>query len=151
MSEEHQYCYKYPRPAVTADVLVLAGEAKEHLKILLIKRRYPPFQDNWALPGGFIDMDEDIEVTAARELDEETGLSKVSLKQIGAFGKVGRDPRHRTITVAYLACLSDEAVVKGGDDASDAAWFPVNNMPSLAFDHADIIASGLESWQHCRD
>lgn len=151
MSEEHPYCYKYPRPAVTADVVVLAGKAKEQLKILLIKRRNPPFQDMWALPGGFADMDEDIEVTAVRELEEETGLSKVSLKQIGAFGKVGRDPRHRTVTVAYLACLADTIPVKGDDDAIDAGWFSVTSLPPLAFDHADIIASGLGSWKQCRD
>ena len=151
MSEERKYCYQYPRPAVTADVVVLSGEEQEYLKILLIQRRNPPFQNMWALPGGFADMDEDIDVTAARELEEETGVRKVDLKQIGAFGKVGRDPRHRTVTVAFLTCLENPVAVKGGDDAAEAAWFPANQLPPLAFDHADIIARGLELWKNCRD
>ncbi len=145
---KEKYCYDYPRPAVTADVVAVAGNERDQLKILLIKRRKPPFENMWALPGGFADMDEDIEKTAARELKEETGLTNVSLHQIGAFGKVGRDPRHRTVTVAFLSWLPEEVVVNGGDDASDARWFHVDKLPPLAFDHADIIAKGMELWDN---
>ncbi len=141
-----KYCYDYPRPAVTADIVALAGENRENLKILLIKRGRPPFNGMWALPGGFVDLDEELEETAARELEEETGLNKVSFKQIGAYGKVGRDPRHRTITIAYLAILNQEAKIKGGDDATEAKWFPVEGLPALAFDHDKIIEDGLRLW-----
>lgn len=141
MSPE-KYCYHYPRPAVTADVLVLAGTPGDG-QILLIRRLHPPFKDMWALPGGFIEMEEDLHVSAARELAEETGLKNLSLKQFGAYGAVNRDPRHRTITVAYLAHLERPLTVLGGDDAGEAAWFPVNELPALAFDHDKIINDGL--------
>jgi 8-oxo-dGTP diphosphatase len=144
--EKNKYCYDYPRPAVTADVVAIAGKTIEEASLLLIKREKPPFQDMWALPGGFAEMEENIEVTAIRELEEETGLKGVEVHQIGAFGKVGRDPRHRTVTVAFLSCLDSVAEVKGNDDASDARWFPLNNLPKLAFDHADIVKQGLELW-----
>jgi 8-oxo-dGTP diphosphatase len=147
---EAKYCYDYPRPAVTADVVVMAGEKLEILKLLLIKRKHPPFQGMWALPGGFAEMDEDIETTAIRELKEETGLKNVAMHQIGAFGKVGRDSRHRTVTVAYLSMLRDETVVEGRDDASEARWLPMDDLPPLAFDHADIIDRGLELWKSMR-
>jgi 8-oxo-dGTP diphosphatase len=141
---KEKYCYDYPRPAVTTDVVALAKNDKISPKVLLIERRNPPFQYMWALPGGFVDMDEDIETTAARELEEETGLNGVTLKQICAFGNVERDPRYRTITIAYLACLDEEVLAKGGDDAVEAKWFSVSDLPALAFDHADIIEKGLE-------
>jgi len=141
-----KYCYDYPRPAVTADVVAFAGDKREDLKILLIRRGKPPFEGMWALPGGFASIDEDIEVTAHRELEEETGLNGISLKQIGAFGRVGRDPRHRTITIAYLASLEQTALVNGYDDADEARWFPLNDLPPLAFDHDEIIEKGLELW-----
>ncbi|MGQ1891256.1 NUDIX domain-containing protein [Thermophagus sp. OGC60D27] len=143
-----KFCYEYPRPAVTADVVVLAGARRENLKILLIKRRYPPFKDMWALPGGFVDKDEDLEVAAHRELEEETGLKGVNLRQIGAFGKPFRDPRHHTITVAYLASLEHPAAVQGDDDAQDASWFPIDGLPPLAFDHETIIGDGLRMWEN---
>ncbi len=137
------FCYQYPRPAVTADVVVLAGDrGNEHL--LLIKRLFPPFQGQWALPGGFMDLDEDLDETPARELAEETGLTDISLVQLGAFGEVNRDPRHRTITVAYLAQVDSCRPVKGGDDAEQACWFPVENLPPLAFDHSKIIEKALK-------
>ncbi|SFE95655.1 NUDIX domain-containing protein [Thermophagus xiamenensis] len=142
-----KYCYSYPRPAVTADVVALAGQKKNNLQILLIKRKHPPFQDMWALPGGFVDIDEDIDAAAHRELEEETGLNGVALKQIGAFGKPHRDPRHRTITIAYLACLKQPALVEGRDDAAEAGWFSINHLPLLAFDHGDIIKKALQIWQ----
>lgn len=138
-----KYCYEYPRPAVTADVVVIANSGDKD-SLLLIKRARPPFENSWALPGGFADMDEDIDKTAARELEEETGLTGVEVHQIGAFGKVGRDPRHRTITVAYLSLIDHEAEVAGNDDAAEACWFPLNKLPSLAFDHQEIIEEGLK-------
>jgi 8-oxo-dGTP diphosphatase len=142
-----KYCYDYPRPAVTADVVALAGDSRENLKILLIRRGKPPFEGMWALPGGFVNIDEDIDVTARRELEEETGLNGISFRQIGAFGKVGRDPRHRTITIAYLASLEQPVFVNGYDDADEARWFPFNDLPPLAFDHDEIIEKGLELWE----
>ncbi len=144
--EKRKYCYDYPRPAVTADVVALAGKKEEEISLLLIKRKKPPFLDTWALPGGFAEMDEDIEDTAIRELEEETGLKGIEVHQIGAFGKVGRDPRHRTVTVAFLSCLDRKAIVEANDDASDAQWFPLNDLPTLAFDHADIVKQGVELW-----
>ena len=145
-----KYCYDYPRPAVTADVVALAGNQYDQLKILLIKRGNPPFQGLWALPGGFAEMEENLETTAIRELEEETGLQDVDVQQIGAFGKVGRDPRHRTVTVAFLSCLEKTADVRGLDDASDAGWFQVTELPDLAFDHTEIVAKGLELWKRLR-
>ena len=97
----------------------------------------------WALPGGFAEMDENIEDTAKRELQEETGLTGITMHQIGAFGKVGRDPRHRTITVAFLSLLEHQPKVTAADDASEARWFSVKQLPSLAFDHDDIILAAL--------
>lgn len=141
---KEKYCYDYPRPAVTADVVALAGKDPENLSILLIKRNIPPFKGMWALPGGFVNIDEEMDDAAARELEEETGLSGLNLKQIGAFGKVGRDPRHRTVTVAFLATTPQEDIVEGGDDAHDAQWFPVSDLPELAFDHDEIISAGLD-------
>ncbi|PRZ00334.1 NUDIX hydrolase [Marinilabilia salmonicolor] len=144
---QQKYCYDYPRPAVTADVVALAGSSLKEAKLLLIKREKPPFQDMWALPGGFAEMDEDIETTAVRELEEETGLRGGKVHQIGAFGKVGRDPRHRTVTVAFLSALEGIADVKGADDASDARWFPLEELPPLAFDHEEIVNQGVELWE----
>lgn len=139
---EKSYCYPYPRPAVTADVVVLAGNS-ENGHLLLIKRLHPPFQGMWALPGGFLDVDEDLEETPARELAEETGLTNIPMKQFGAFGKLHRDPRHRTITIAYLARVERCLPVKGDDDAEQARWFPLNELPPLAFDHYEIIEKAL--------
>ncbi|PZX11870.1 8-oxo-dGTP diphosphatase [Breznakibacter xylanolyticus] len=137
------YTYDYPRPAVTADALVLAGD-KAHLHILLIQRGHDPFAGRWALPGGFVDMDEDLDASAERELQEETGLQLTGLTQLHTFGAVGRDPRHRTITVAYYVFIDAPLPVKGMDDASDARWFPINQLPPLAFDHDRIIQTAMD-------
>ena len=140
------YTYEYPRPAVTTDALVLAThEGIEH--ILLIQRKYEPYKDYWALPGGFVDMDEELETACSRELEEETGLSGVLLKQFGTFGAVDRDPRGRTISVVYYAIIDKLLKVKGSDDAALALWFPINNLPRLAFDHQLIIESFSKNWQ----
>ncbi|MBK5932186.1 NUDIX hydrolase [Halochromatium salexigens] len=134
------YCYQYPHPAVTTDV-VLFTIHEDSLQLLLIERGNKPFKGSWALPGGFLNIDEDLDACAARELAEETGVAPPYLEQLGAFGKPGRDPRERVISVAYLALAPETALaVRAGDDAAAAAWFSVKALPALAFDHAEIIA-----------
>ena len=131
------YTYKYPRPSVTADCIVITKE--DVPRVLLIQRGNEPFKGCWAFPGGFLNMDETTEQCAIRELEEETGLIVDEVQQIGAYSKVDRDPRGRTITVAYLTFIDQAAIVKGQDDAVNAQWFPINDLPPLAFDHADIM------------
>lgn len=139
------FTYKYPRPAVTADVAVITTEQEP--RVLLIQRGNEPFKGHWAFPGGFMDMDETTEQCAIRELEEETGLKVSEVKQIGAYSKVDRDPRGRTITVAYLARIANAENVNGLDDAAKAEWFPINNLPPLAFDHEDIMKDAIELLQ----
>ena len=136
-----EYTYKYPRPAVTADCVVITKEAEP--KVLLIQRGADPYKGCWAFPGGFMNMDETTEQCAIRELEEETGLKVTTIQQIGAYSKVDRDPRGRTITVAYLAIIDKPAQVTGQDDATKAEWFPLSALPELAFDHADIMADAI--------
>ena len=136
---------KYPRPAVTADVAVITTEQEP--KVLLIQRGNEPYKGHWAFPGGFMDMDETTEQCAIRELEEETGLQISEVKQIGAYSKVDRDPRGRTITVAYIARIANAEKVNGQDDAAKAEWFPINNLPPLAFDHEDIMKDAIELLQ----
>lgn len=136
-----EYTYKYPRPAVTADCVVITKEAEP--KVLLIQRGADPYKGCWAFPGGFMNMDETTEQCAIRELEEETGLKLTTIKQIGAYSKVDRDPRGRTITVAYLAIIDKPAQVTGQDDAAKAEWFPLSALPELAFDHVDIMADAI--------
>jgi 8-oxo-dGTP diphosphatase len=131
------HTYKYPRPAVTADCVVMTKE--ENPKVLMIERGFDPFKGCWAFPGGFMNMDETTEQCAIRELEEETGLQVSVIHQIGAYSKVDRDPRGRTITVAYLAIIDAPAEVRGQDDAANAQWFPIDTLPPLAFDHEDIM------------
>lgn len=135
------YTYEYPRPAVTADCIVMTRENDP--KVLLIERGHEPFKGCWAFPGGFMNMDETTEQCAIRELEEETGLKVNEIKQIGAYSKVDRDPRGRTITVAYLALVDKPLPVRGQDDAAKAQWFSIKNLPSLAFDHEDIMKDVL--------
>lgn len=142
------YTYKYPRPAVTADCVVITKETEP--KVLLIQRGSDPFKGCWAFPGGFMNMDETTEQCAIRELEEETGLHISEVIQIGAYSKVDRDPRGRTITVAYLTVIDHPSEVKGMDDAAKAEWFHVNELPSLAFDHKDIMADALKLFQKQR-
>lgn len=139
------FTYKYPRPAVTADVAVITTEQEP--KVLLIQRGNEPYKAHWAFPGGFMDMDETTEQCAIRELEEETGLQISEVKQIGAYSKVDRDPRGRTITVAYIARIANAEKVNGQDDAAKAEWFPINNLPPLAFDHEDIMKDAIELLQ----
>ena len=135
------YRYKFPRPSVTADCIVITNESQP--KVLLIQRGNEPFKGCWAFPGGFMNMDETTEECAIRELEEETSLKISGLHQICAYSKVDRDPRGRTITVAYLAIIDAPVEVKGQDDAAKAAWFPIADLPHLAFDHFDIMQDAL--------
>ena len=156
------YTYKYPRPAVTADCIVITREAEP--KVLLIQRGDQPFKGGWAFPGGFMNMDETTEQCAIRELEEETGLRLSNVHQIGAYSKVDRDPRGRTITVAYLAIIDEPIAVTGQDDAAKAAylaiidepiavtgkddaanaeWWSLSDLPHLAFDHYDIMQDAI--------
>ena len=141
-----EYTYKYPRPAVTADCVVMTKE--EVPKVLLIQRGADPFKGAWAFPGGFMNMDETTEQCAIRELEEETGLKVTKVHQIGAYCKVDRDPRGRTITVAYLAIIDSPEDVKGQDDAAKAEWFPITDLPKLAFDHYDIMKDAKVAYAH---
>ncbi|NIL98693.1 MAG: NUDIX domain-containing protein [Planctomycetales bacterium] len=138
------YSYAYPRPAVTVDCVVF-GLDEDDLKALLIQRDRPPFADQWALPGGFVEIDETLEEAARRELREETGLDRVFLEQLYTFGQPDRDPRQRVITVAYYALvkLSDHRV-RAATDARDTAWFSINQLPDLAFDHAQIVETARQ-------
>ena len=136
------YTYKYPRPAVTADCVVITKE--DGPKVLLIERGADPFKGSWAFPGGFLNMDETTEQCAIRELEEETGMKIQELRQIGAYSKVDRDPRGRTITVAYLAVIDSPCKVKGQDDAAKAQWFPLDALPRLAFDHSEIMNNAIK-------
>ena len=136
------FTYKYPRPAITADCVVITREAEP--KVLLIQRGDQPFKGGWAFPGGFMNMDETTEQCAIRELEEETGLVVSTLQQIGAYSKVDRDPRGRTVTVAYLARIDAPLAVIGQDDADKAEWFPLSALPPLAFDHEDIMRDAIK-------
>ena len=135
------YTYQYPRPAVTADCIVITSEKDP--QVLLIQRRDEPFKGCWAFPGGFMDMNETTEQCAIRELEEETGMKVSDIQQIGAYSKVDRDPRGRIITIAYLAIIDSPIAVKGADDAAIAQWFPLSSLPQLAFDHADIMQDAV--------
>ncbi len=133
------YTYAYPRPALTVDIII-KKKAGNSFYILLIERKNEPFKNQWALPGGFVDIDEEIEDTAYRELKEETSISDIKLSQFRTFGKIGRDPRGRTISVIYSGELINlKQKVKAGDDAKNLNWFPLNELPKLAFDHNEVI------------
>ena len=129
------YTYAYPRPAVTVDAILISKQNS----VLLIERGREPFKGKWALPGGFIDMDEPLETACMRELEEETGIRITILKQFKAFGAVDRDPRHRTISVIFYAFTENELIARAGDDAAKAQWFPIDQLPELAFDHQLIL------------
>ncbi|NQU87787.1 MAG: NUDIX hydrolase [Mariniphaga sp.] len=132
------YLYNYPRAALTVDAIIVAGK-KESNQILLIKRGKDPYKDLWALPGGFINLDETLEESCRRELSEETGFEIESLFQFKAFDAISRDPRHRTISVVFYSFIDQIKDVTGMDDAAEAKWFQLNDLPTLAFDHSEII------------
>ncbi|HEX9979122.1 MAG TPA: NUDIX hydrolase [Flavobacterium sp.] len=127
---------------VTVDAVTIRRKSGPG-ELLLIKRKNDPFKGSWALPGGFVDEGEDLEEAARRELEEETGLKADTMEQLKAFGKPGRDPRHHTVSVAFLCYVPDNAEAAAADDAAEADWFPVDKLPELAFDHRDIINYAL--------
>jgi 8-oxo-dGTP diphosphatase len=135
----------HERPAVTVDVVIFTLQERE-LHVLLLKRRYQPFQEHWAIPGGFVRLDEPLERAARRELEEETGLHNLYLEQLYTFGDPGRDPRTRVISVAYFALVrADQQTLHGSDESSDVRWVPVRNLPNpLAFDHDRILRFALD-------
>ena len=135
--EENKYCYRYPHPAVTTDCVIFGFDG-ERLQVLLIERGIEPYKGRWAFPGGFLKMDETAEEGARRELKEETGLDGAYMEQFHTFSAPERDPRERVITIAYYALVKIQEV-KGGDDAASACWFPLDEIPPLAFDHDYIL------------
>jgi 8-oxo-dGTP diphosphatase len=136
-----QFSYDYPRPALTVDVVLATREARP--RVLLIRRKHDPFAGRWALPGGFVDEGERLVDAARRELREETGLTVVDLEQLYAAGDPGRDPRGWTVSVVYLARVTaGELTPIAADDADEVGWFPLDELPALAFDHAMILARG---------
>ena len=139
MSTKGKYIYDWPRPMVTVDAVVFAFFAG-HAKLLLINRAKEPFKGKWALPGGFVNIDEELEDAIERELEEETGLTGIHLEQMHTFGKCGRDPRGRQITIAFMGIATKgKQKIKGGDDAAKAQWFDIEKLPEdLAFDHNEV-------------
>lgn len=136
--------YEYPRPAVTTDAVLFSREGGLW-SVLLIQRRNEPFRNQWALPGGFLDENEDPAKGVARELEEETGITEIPLQALGFWGRPGRDPRGHTVSLVYWAALDDfRPTGKAADDARDLAWHSLDALPSLAFDHAEIIATAFE-------
>jgi 8-oxo-dGTP diphosphatase len=141
--EKGEYTYPFPRPSVTTDCVIFGYDGKD-LKLLLVERDIPPFKGMWALPGGYLQMDEDAIDGAKRELFEETGLRDAYIEQFRTFSAVDRDPRGRVITIAHLA-LVRISEVKGGDDAAKAQWFPLKDVPQLAFDHDMILREAMKA------
>ncbi|EAQ76977.1 NUDIX hydrolase [Blastopirellula marina] len=141
------FVYEYARPSVTVDCVIF-GLDDDGLKILLIQRDGDPYAGSWALPGGFVEMDESLDQAAQRELQEETGVSEVFLEQLYTFGAVGRDPRTRVITVAYYALVNlKDHKIEAATDARAAAWFALDDLPALAFDHDQILQMAQERLQ----
>jgi 8-oxo-dGTP diphosphatase len=139
------YTYEYPRPRLTVDCVIFGLDESSRLKVLLIQRGHDPFKGTWALPGGFVDMEEPLVEAALRELKEETGVSDVFIEQLYTVGTPSRDPRGRVVTVVYFALINLAQHKIGADsDAQDVRWFPIDTLPSLAFDHADIMEMAIQ-------
>lgn len=132
--------------SVSVDCVIFSRSSKPE-KVLLVKRKKDPYKNYWAIPGGFLEEKEPLEAGAARELKEETGLSIKELHQIQAFGKPDRDPRGRTISIAFFGEVNSEEKVQGADDAADARWFSLGEIPDLAFDHSEILRSATEKYR----
>lgn len=139
-----QYCYEYPRPALTVDIVIFTLR-DNHLHVLLIQRGEPPFLGMWALPGGFVRMDESLEKAALRELEEETGVVDAYLEQLYTYGEPDRDPRGRVVTVTYFALIPADKKVRfeGGSDVTRATWYRMDQLPELAFDHTPMVSYAL--------
>jgi 8-oxo-dGTP diphosphatase len=138
------YTYEYPRPSLTVDCIIFGLDETGRLKVLLIQRAKNPYKDHWALPGGFVDMDEDLEAAALRELKEETGVENIFIEQLYTFGTPGRDPRGRVVSVAYFALVNLAEHQLGADtDAQDVRWYALDELPVLAFDHAVILETAI--------
>lgn len=143
--DEKKYCYEYPHAALTADCVVFGFDGRE-LNLLLVERGADPYKGLWALPGGFMNIDETIEECAMRELKEETGVEDIYLQQFQVFSEVNRDPRERVVTVAFYALVrKNQFLLLAGDDAAQARWFQLDELPPLAFDHYEIVEAGLDS------
>lgn len=138
------YSYSHPRPAITTDAVIFSIDADDQLHILLIQRKNEPFKDQWALPGGFVNMDETLEECVAREVKEETGLEGIRFYQLEAFSTVDRDPRDRIITMAFWGFCDDCHHTNPASDAVDARWFDLAHLPAVAFDHEKIIKKALK-------
>ncbi|HEX41582.1 MAG TPA: NUDIX hydrolase [Phycisphaerales bacterium] len=144
MAKKGRYVYAWPRPMVTADALVFSF-SRGRARVLLVRRGKEPYKGYWAVPGGFVEIDEELADAAARELAEETGLTGVPLEQMHTFGTIGRDPRGRQITTVYMGIAPQGRTrVAGGDDAAEARWFDIDRLPeNMAFDHADVVAMAV--------
>jgi len=145
MAKKGKYVYDWPRPRVSVDAAVF-GFFRGKAKLLLIRRKNEPFKGRWALPGGFVGIDEELEAAAKRELAEETGLVNVALEQMHTFGGCGRDPRGRQITIVFMGVASKgQRRLKAGDDAAEARWFDIEKLPKdLAFDHNEVAKFAIE-------
>ncbi len=140
MNTKGKYIYDWPRPMVTVDATVFTHSG-DKTRVLLIKRGRDPFKGKWAVPGGFVNMDEELEDAIVRELREETGLTGVHLEQMRAFGTVGRDPRGRQITIVFMGIVAEDRMeLRAGDDAARAQWFDIDELPeNMAFDHNEVV------------
>lgn len=139
------YTYEYPRPALTVDCIIFGLDESQELKVLLIQRDQEPFAGKWALPGGFVEMDEPLEQAALRELEEETGMREVFIEQLYTFGAPERDPRGRVVSVAYYALVNLSAhPVQAASDARKVAWYGLNELPDLGFDHRQILQAAVD-------
>lgn len=144
----HSFIYEYARPALTVDALVFK-KISGSFSLLLIKRKYEPFKDCWAFPGGFVEENEKVEIAVIRELKEETGLVINEMDQIYTASAPGRDPRGWTVSVIFMGIISSENVdVKAGDDAAEAQWYPIDKLPKLAFDHREIAERAIGLINH---
>jgi len=152
MNEKGKYIYEWPRPMVTVDAAVFRYSAGKP-ELLLIKRKNEPYKGKWAFPGGFVDMDEELEDAVVRELAEETGLTDVPLEQMHAFGTIGRDPRGRQITIVFMGITDEQQTgVKAGDDAAEAKWFDIENLPdNLAFDHDNVAKFAIKKLKNSKN
>jgi 8-oxo-dGTP diphosphatase len=138
------YTYKYPRPSVTVDCVIFGLDDSADLRVLLIKRAHAPYKDTWALPGGFVDMGEDLETAARRELEEETGVTDVFIEQLYTYGAPERDPRGRVISIVYYALVNlEDHPASPNSDAKEAEWFNVRDLPALAFDHSKVMSMAI--------